>query len=81
MKSERVPLEFTRALPGALWKTRYMGESRADALVSGERVLLRHPCLEDQEEYLALVRASRDVLLVIADQFLQEETAFRLPDR
>ncbi|HIF42483.1 MAG TPA: N-acetyltransferase [Planctomycetes bacterium] len=37
-----------------------MGESRADALVSGKHVLLRHPCLEDQEEYLALVRASRE---------------------
>jgi ribosomal-protein-alanine N-acetyltransferase len=35
-------------------------EPREDALVSGARVFLRYPCLEDQEEYLALVRASRD---------------------
>lgn len=40
--------------------TRRVEEPRKDALVSGARAFLRHPCLEDQEEYLDLVRASRD---------------------
>ena len=31
------------------------------ALASGERVLLRHPRLEDQQEYVELVRVSREL--------------------